>query len=98
MRPTIHFTADVHARTDGGNYDYRMAKSFDFGGPQGLDHTQMSRQQIAALGDALARDDHARVAAILEEHASVNFAAFDDFDDDTGFHFDGVRDFRIDWN
>lgn len=98
MRPTIHFTADVHARTDGGNYDYRMAKSFDFGGPQGLDHTQMSRQQIAALGDALARDDHARVAAILEEHASVNFAAFDDFDDDTGFHFDGVREFRIDWN
>ena len=39
-----------------------------------------------------------RVAAILEEHASVNFAAFDDFDDDTGFHFDGVREFRIDWN
>lgn len=97
MRPIITFTADVHARTDGGNYDYRMSKTFEFGGPQGLDHTQMDPEQRQALGDALARNDHARATAILEEHASVNFAAFDAFDDDTGFHFDAITDFHIDW-
>lgn len=96
--PTIRFYADVHARDSGEGYDYRSRKEFSFGGSDPKDHTPMSHDQITALGRALADDDYARATALLEEHASTNFALFDDYDDTFGFHFDRISDFRIDWD
>lgn len=95
-RPVITFTADVHARSSGGgNYDYRSAKVFEFG--SGLGNEDMPQSDVQDLAVSLAEGDTDRATAILEEHASTRWAAFEGYSDDEGFHFEGISNFEIKW-
>ncbi|GAB20247.1 hypothetical protein GOEFS_108_00070 [Gordonia effusa NBRC 100432] len=96
-RPRITFTASVHARWEGGDYDYRQSRSFAFG-PGSPELDSMDSAAVSSLAHALASDDYDRATAIIEEHASTNYGSFGGFDDDTGFHFESISDLRITWD
>ncbi|GAA3128197.1 hypothetical protein GCM10020255_003230 [Rhodococcus baikonurensis] len=76
-------------------YDYRV-RTLDFANsdsPFSLDETR-------ELAMALANDDHARVVAILERHATMDYPenkGFDQYGDTFGFHFDSIESVHIDW-
>nr|WP_287484576.1 hypothetical protein [Rhodococcus sp. (in: high G+C Gram-positive bacteria)] len=74
-------------------YDYRV-RVLDFANserPFSLDETR----QFAM---ALAGDDHARVAAILERHATMDYPenkGFEQYGDSFGFRFDTIESVHI---
>jgi hypothetical protein len=62
--------------------------------------TPFSADESRELAAALAGDDHARVVALLERHATLDYPenkGFDKYSDQFGFHFDHIDSAHIDW-
>lgn len=95
--PKISFTADVHGRTAGKDYDYRTQKQFWYG-PGGKDREPMDEGTVRALAHASLDGDAVTVNAILEKHASEKYALWDDYDNKTGMHFDRLKGLKIEWD
>jgi hypothetical protein len=60
-----------------------------------------SAEESQALAAALANDDQARVVAILERHATLDYPenkGFDAYGDQFGFHFDAVDKLDVTWH
>ncbi|GAA4485937.1 hypothetical protein GCM10023094_41490 [Rhodococcus olei] len=96
-RATIRVTGRVHVRNgDETGYDYRT-RTLDFANSD----TPFSVEESRELATALANDDQARVVAILERHATIDYPenkGFDRYTDQFGFHFDAIDNIHIDWN
>ena len=95
-KATIRVRVGVSVRNGSEEgYDYRV-RTLDFANsdsPFSLDETR-------ELAMALAGDDHARVVAILERHATMDYPenkGFDQYRDTFGFHFDSIESVHIDW-
>ena len=95
-KATIRVRGGVSVRNGSEEgYDYRV-RTLDFANsdsPFSLDETR-------ELAMALANDDHARVVAILERHATMDYPenkGFDQYGDTFGFHFDSIESVHIDW-
>ncbi|BAE46121.1 hypothetical protein RER_pREL1-01780 (plasmid) [Rhodococcus erythropolis PR4] len=95
-KATIRVRGGVSVRNGSEEgYDYRV-RTLDFANsdsPFSLDETR-------ELAMALAGDDHARVVAILERHATMDYPenkGFDQYGDTFGFHFDSIESVHIDW-
>jgi hypothetical protein len=76
-------------------YDYRV-RTLDFANSD----TPFSSDESRELAAALANDDHARVVALLERHATLDYPenkGFDTYSDQFGFHFDHIDSVHIDW-
>ncbi|WP_137725619.1 hypothetical protein [Prescottella subtropica] len=86
----------VHVRAgDTEGYDYRT-RTLDFANSD-TPFTAAESQELAA---ALANDDQARVVAILERHATLDYPenkGFDHYNDQFGFHFDTIDSIDINW-
>ncbi|MCZ9635093.1 hypothetical protein [Rhodococcus sp. BH5] len=94
-RAKVVVRATVHARSgDSIGYDYRQKKVMGFDGVGG---DLLDEGDSRALADAVARGDHAAAVAVLERHASLNYANFDSFSDIDGMHFDSIESISIDW-
>ncbi len=94
-RASVVVVGDVMARSGGeAGYDYRTNKTFDFDGVG----APMDARDSRDLAAAVARGDHAAAIAIVERHASVNFANFESFDNTEGFHFESISSINIDWH
>ncbi|NKT14143.1 hypothetical protein GS979_06705 [Rhodococcus hoagii] len=95
-RAVIQVTGRVHVRSgDEAGYDYRT-RTLDFANSDIPFSTDESRELAAAL----ANDDQARVVAILERHATMDYPenkGFDRYNDQFGFHFDAIDNIQIDW-
>ncbi|MDH6285032.1 hypothetical protein [Prescottella agglutinans] len=95
-RAVIRVTGRVHVRSgDEAGYDYRT-RTLDFANSD-TPFTAAESQELAA---ALANDDQARVVAILERHATIDYPenkGFDRYNDQFGFHFDAIDNIQIDW-
>lgn len=94
---TISVTGRVHVRNgDEQGYDYRT-RTIDFGNSD----VPFSEEESRALAEALANDDQARVVAILERHATLDYPenkGFDDYSDEFGFHFDAIDSIDVTWH
>ena len=94
---TIRVTGRVHVRNgDETGYDYRT-RTLDFGNSD----TPFSAEESRALAAALANDDQARVVAILERHATLDYPenkGFDVYGDQFGFHFDAIDKLDVTWH
>lgn len=94
---TIQITGRVHVRNgDESGYDYRT-RTLDFGNSD----TPFSAEESQALAEALANDDQARVVAILERHATLDYPenkGFDSYNDQFGFHFDAIDRLDVTWH
>lgn len=95
--PKISFTADVHGRTEGKDYDFRTKKQFWYG-PGGKDREPMDEDTVRALAHASLDGDAVTMNAILEKHASEHYALFDDYDNKTGMHFDRLNGLKVEWD
>ena len=95
-RAVIQVTGRVHVRSgDEAGYDYRT-RTLDFANSD----TPFSTEESEQLAAALANDDQARVVAILERHATIDYPenkGFDRYSDQFGFHFDAIDNIQIDW-
>lgn len=93
---TIRVTGRVHVRNgDDTGYDYRT-RTLDFGNSD----VPFSAAESQALAAALANDDQARVVAILERHATIDYPenkGFDVYSDQFGFHFDAIDKIDVTW-
>lgn len=93
-RPSVTVVGSVMARHGGEEgYDYRENRVFDFDSAG----VPMDGQDSRDLAIAVANGDDAAAIAIIERHASVNYAAFDSFDDTEGFHFESIDSVTINW-
>ena len=94
---TIRVTGRVHVRNgDEVGYDYRT-RTLDFGNSD----VPFSAEESQALAAALANDDQARVVAILERHATLDYPenkGFDVYGDQFGFHFDVIDKLDVTWH
>ena len=94
---TIRVTGRVHVRNgDETGYDYRT-RTLDFGNSD----VPFSAAESQALAAALANDDQARVVAILERHATIDYPenkGFDVYSDQFGFHFDAIDKIDVTWH
>ncbi|MFX1760919.1 hypothetical protein PV766_23695 [Rhodococcus sp. As11] len=94
---TIRVTGRVHVRNgDEAGYDYRT-RTLDFGNSD----VPFSAVESEALAAALANDDQARVVAILERHATIDYPenkGFDVYSDQFGFHFDAIDSIDVTWH
>lgn len=94
---TIRVTGRVHVRNgDEAGYDYRT-RTLDFGNSD----VPFSAEESQALAAALANDDQARVVAILERHATLDYPenkGFDVYGDQFGFHFDAIDKLDVTWH
>jgi len=94
---TIRVTGRVHVRNgDEAGYDYRT-RTLDFGNSD----IPFSAEESEALAAALADDDQARVVAILERHATLDYPenkGFDVYNDQFGFHFDAIDRIDVTWH
>lgn len=94
---TIRVTGRVHVRNgDEAGYDYRT-RTLDFGNSD----TPFSAVESRELAAALANDDQARVVAILERHATLDYPenkGFDVYGDQFGFHFDAIDKLDVTWH
>lgn len=76
-------------------YDYRV-RTLDFANSDTPFSANESREPAA-----LADDDHARVVALLERHATIDYPenkGFDKYSDQFGFHCVHIDCVHIDWN
>ncbi|MFF0818058.1 hypothetical protein ACFYVR_23270 [Rhodococcus sp. NPDC003318] len=93
----IRVTGRVHVRNgDEVGYDYRT-RTLDFANSD----VPFSADESRELATALANDDQARVVAILERHATIDYPenkGFDRYTDQFGFHFDAIDNIHIDWH
>ncbi|MFZ2173937.1 MAG: hypothetical protein WAW17_07870 [Rhodococcus sp. (in: high G+C Gram-positive bacteria)] len=90
----VTLTASVEIRYDSERgYDYRDKKVFRFDEST----APLSHEDTYTLARAIAIGDNATAVALIEEHASLNYAAFDVFSDAHGFHIDQVHDLHIRW-
>jgi len=87
----------VHVRNgDEAGYDFRT-RTLDFGNSD----VPFSAEESQALAAALANDDQARVVAILERHATLDYPenkGFDAYGDQFGFHFDAIDKLDVTWH
>ena len=94
---TIRVTGRVHVRNgDEAGYDFRT-RTLDFGNSD----VPFSAEESQALAMALANDDQARVVAILERHATLDYPeskGFDVYGDQFGFHFDAIDKLDVTWH
>ncbi|BCN46609.1 hypothetical protein [Prescottella equi] len=94
---TIQVTGRVHVRNgDETGYDYRT-RTLDFANSD----TPFSAAESQELAAALANDDQARVVAILERHATIDYPenkGFDNYGDQFGFHFDAIDKLDVTWH
>lgn len=94
---TIRVTGRVHVRNgDEAGYDYRT-RTLDFGNSD----VPFSVDESRELAAALANDDQARVVAILERHATLDYPenkGFDVYGDQFGFHFDAIESLDVTWH
>ncbi|MET4614127.1 hypothetical protein ABIC28_005140 [Rhodococcus sp. PvR044] len=94
---TVQVTGRIHVRNgDEVGYDFRT-RTLDFANSD----SPFSAEESQELAVALANDDQARVVAILERHATLDYPenkGFDIYSDKVGFHFDAIDDISIDWN
>lgn len=94
---TIRVTGRVHVRNgDAAGYDFRT-RTLDFGNSD----VPFSADESQALAVALANDDQARVVAILERHATLDYPeskGFDVYGDQFGFHFDAIDQLDVTWH
>lgn len=94
---TIRVAGRVHVRNgDETGYDSRT-RALDFGNPD----VPFSAIELEALAAALANDDQARVVAILERHATIDYPetkGSDVYSDPFGFHFDTIDKIDVTWN
>jgi DNA-binding transcriptional regulator YdaS (Cro superfamily) len=94
-RAKVVVQATVHARSgDAAGYDYRQKKVMSFDGVGG---DLLNETDSRMLADAIARGDHAAAVAVLERHASLNYANFDAFSDIDGMHFDSIESITLEW-
>ncbi|MFV9457687.1 hypothetical protein ACNJ7E_30150 [Rhodococcus sp. NM-2] len=95
-KAVVRVKGGVEVRNGAGDgYDYRV-RTLDFANSD----TPFSGDDSRKLAAALADDDHARVVAILERHATLDYPAskgFDTYSDQFGFHFDHIESVHIDW-
>ncbi|MGC0367326.1 transcriptional regulator with XRE-family HTH domain [Rhodococcus sp. 27YEA15] len=95
-RATIRVKGGVSVRNGSEDgYDYRV-RTLNFANSDSPFTAEESRELAAAL----ANDDHARVVALLERHATMDYPenkGFDLYSDDFGFHFDSIESVHIDW-
>ncbi|MFZ2528454.1 MAG: hypothetical protein WAX14_12490 [Rhodococcus sp. (in: high G+C Gram-positive bacteria)] len=93
---TIRVTGRVCVRNgDDSGYDYRT-RTLDFGNSDVPFSADESRELAAALVD----DDQARVVAILERHATLDYPenkGFDVYNDRFGFHFEAIDKIDVTW-
>ncbi|WP_458682516.1 hypothetical protein [Prescottella equi] len=96
-RAIIQVTGRVHVRSgDEIGYDYRT-RTLDFANSD----TPFSAAESQELAAALANDDQARVVAILERHATIDYPenkGFDQYGDQFGFHFDAIDNLDVTWH
>ena len=94
---TIQVTGRVHVRNgDETGYDFRT-RTLDFANSD----TPFSAEESQALAAALADDDQARVVAILERHATMDYPenkGFDHYGNQFGFHFDAIDTLDVTWH
>jgi hypothetical protein len=94
---TIRVTGRVHVRNgDEAGYDFRT-RALDFGNSD----VPFSAEESRALAAALANDDQARVVAILERHATLDYPenkGFDVYGDQFGFHFGAIDKLDVTWH
>lgn len=94
---TIRVTGRVHVRNgDEAGYDYRT-RTLDFGNSD----VPFSADESRELAVALANDDQARVVALLERHATLDYPenkGFDVYGDQFGFHFDAIERLDVTWD
>lgn len=94
---TIQVTGRVHVRNgDETGYDFRT-RTLDFANSD----TPFSAEESQALAAALADDDQARVVAILERHATMDYPenkGFDHYGNQFGFHFDAIDKLDVTWH
>lgn len=95
-KATIRVKGGVSVRNGSEEgYDYRV-RTLDFANSD-VPFTAEESRELAA---ALANDDHARVVALLERHATLDYPenkGFDQYSNDFGFHFDSIESVHIDW-
>lgn len=94
----ITFKATVEVRYPGPDgYTYTTKdRQFNFDGAREPE-SRLSPADTLELAEAVANNDHARVIAILEAHASTRYAAFEDYDDSSGFHIGSISGLSITW-
>lgn len=95
---TIKFVATVEVRVSGPKgYSYTTKdRQFNFDG--GMDASSLlGRDDTYELAVAVANGEHARVIAILEAHASTRYAAFEEYDDENGFHISSITGLTMSW-
>lgn len=94
---SVQITGRVHVRNgDETGYDYRT-RTLDFANSD----TPFSAEESQELAAALANDDQARVVAILERHATLDYPenkGFDSYSDQFGFHFDAIDKLDVTWH
>jgi hypothetical protein len=81
---------------DEDGYDYRT-RTLDFGNSD----VPFSADESWEIAAALANDDQARVVAILERHATLDYPenkGFDVYGDQCGFHFDAIDKLEVTWH
>ena len=89
-KATIRVKGGVSVRNGSEEgYDYRV-RTLDFANSD-VPFTAEESRELAA---ALANDDNARVVALLERHATLDYPenkGFDRYSNDFGFHFDSIE-------
>ncbi|WP_342661383.1 hypothetical protein Rruber_05143 (plasmid) [Rhodococcus ruber] len=95
-RATIRVKGRVGVRNGSeAGYDFRT-RTLDFANSD----VPFTVEESEALAAALANDDHGRVVAILERHATLEYPenkGFDVYSDEFGFHFEAIENIQIDW-
>lgn len=99
--PVVKFRADTVILMPGPDgYSYNVNRIFNF--DPSLDNhagrtTGLSADETWALAAAVATDRIADVVAILENHASLEYAQFTDYSAEQGMHFESFDDLDIVW-
>ncbi|KJF19203.1 hypothetical protein EEB13_30740 [Rhodococcus sp. WS3] len=95
-KATIRVKGGVSVRNGSEEgYDYRV-RTLDFANSD----VPFTAEESRELASALANDDNARVVALLERHATLDYPenkGFDRYSNDFGFHFDSIESVHIDW-
>ncbi|MFF0284187.1 hypothetical protein ACFYSW_28165 [Rhodococcus aetherivorans] len=105
-RATIRVKGRVGVRNGSeAGYDFRT-RTMDFANSD----VPFTVAESEALAAALVNDDHGRVGAILERHATLEYPenhatleypenkGFDVYSDESGFHSDAIENIHIDWS
>lgn len=90
----VRATADIKLG-DEERYDHTAEnRLFNFNGEKG---ESLNDEDAWAFARALARGDHAGALLVIEAHASINYAAFEEWGAKDGFHFTDMMSMEIVW-